>query len=177
MAAIVIVGALVFILGCGTETRAPAKPVDPDLEPAADFELVLFENRDHSAGETIKLSQFAGQPVVLNFWFPSCAPCVAEMPEFEAAYQQYKGEGVQFVGVQLLGLDTAEDGQKFVNKLGVNYVVGPDRQSEGTGAILMDYEVAGFPTTVFINRDQKINRTWTGPLNLEKLEELIAEIL
>lgn len=149
----------------------------PSGDAAPDFELTLYANAEHQAGETVNLSQFDGSPVVLNFWFPSCPPCVAEMPDFEVAYQKYKGDGLRMIGVQLLGLDTAEDGQKFVEDLNVNYMLGPDRQSESSGEILKDYQIQGFPTTIFIDRDQNIVRTWSGALNLEKLEELIQEIL
>ena len=148
-----------------------------DLEKAPDFDLVLFGNDDHQAGETISLSQFEGKPVVLNFWFPSCPPCVAEMPDFETAYQKFKNDGVEFIGVQLVGLDSVEDGQKFVNKIGVNYNLGPDRQGDVMGGIVMDYGISGFPTTVFIDRDGVIRKRWSGALDLEKLEELIREIM
>ena len=155
----------------------PGPDPTPETDTAADFELVLFSNEEHSAGDTITLSQFAGQPVVLNFWFPSCPPCVAEMPDFEEAYQKFKPDGVQFIGVQLVGLDTVQDGQKFVEKLGVNYLLGPDSQGDDTGDIVKKYRIAGFPTTVFIDRDHNVARRWSGALNLEKLEELIQEIM
>ena len=148
-----------------------------DADSAPDFELTLYANAEHEAGDTIKLSQFDGQPVVLNFWFPSCPPCVAEMPDFEKAYQKHKGDGLKMIGVQLLGLDTAEDGQKFVQDLNVNYMLGPDRQGDSSGEILKNYQIQGFPTTIFIDKDHNVVRTWSGALNLEKLEELIQEIL
>ena len=150
---------------------------DASFEEATDFELVLFGNDDHEAGETIRLSQFAGKPVVLNFWFPSCPPCVAELPDFETAYQKFKSDGVEFIGVQLVGLDSVGDGQKFVNKLGVNYHLGPDKIGDKMGGIVMDYKISGFPTTVLIDRDGNIQRRWSGALDLEKLEELVKEIL
>ncbi len=150
---------------------------ESDANRAPDFELTLYANAEFQAGDTIKLSQFDGQPVVLNFWFPSCPPCVAEMPDFEKAYQKHKGDGLAMIGVQLLGLDTAEDGQKFVNDLNVNYMLGSDRQGDTSGEILKNYQIQGFPTTIFIDRDHNIVRTWSGALNLEKLEELIEEIL
>ncbi|MDP6421406.1 MAG: TlpA disulfide reductase family protein [SAR202 cluster bacterium] len=156
---------------------AAASTSNEDRELAADFELELYGNADHSRGDVVHLSDFAGDPVVLNFWFLSCPPCVAEMPDFETAYQDLKGEGVKFIGVQLLGLDSVEDGQEFVDSVGVNYMLGPDQTADTSGEIIRKYAVIGFPTTVFIDRDQRIARSWSGALNLEKLEELIQEIV
>jgi peroxiredoxin len=161
----------------GSEQTVPVASEKSDLKPASDFELVLFETDDHERGEKIRLSQFAGQPVVLNFWFPSCPPCVAEMPDLETAYQKFKPQGVEFIGIQLLGLDTVEDGQEFVESIGVNYMIGADQTEDSSGDIVREYAVRGFPTTVFIRSDQTISRKWSGVLNLEKLEELIADIL
>ena len=171
-----------IMAACSTEPSAdepdaPPAVGDAEVMPAPDFELVTFSNEDHAAGEVVKLSQFSGQPVVLNFWFPSCPPCVAEMPDFETVYQKFKSEDVQFIGVQLLGLDTAEDGQEFVEKLGVNYILGPDQTETAFGQIVKGYRVSGFPTTVFIDRDHNITRTWSGALNAEDLEELVRELL
>ena len=134
----------------------------------------MFETPNHAAGEVIKLSQFLGQPVVINFWFPSCPPCVAEMPDLEASFQAHREDGVEFIGVQLLGIDTAEDGQRFVDELGVTYALGPDENSE---IVIKQYKVPGFPTTLFLDKDQNIVRKWTGPLNREKLEEFVEELL
>ena len=162
---------LVFLavaLACGGGESAASAP---------DFELTLFANEDHRAGDTLRLSQLDGRPVVLNFWFPSCPPCVAEMPHFEDAYQKFKPEGVAFIGVQLLGLDSAEDGQRFVERLMVNYALGPDERDGVFGEIVKDYQVSGFPTTVFIDRSRAVRRTWTGSLDAEALDELIREIL
>ena len=145
---------------------------EPAPEPAPDFELTLYETETRQAGETLRLSDLKGKPVVLNFWFPSCPPCVAEMPEFEKVFQNHKSNNVEFIGVQLLGIDTAEDGQNFVNDMGVSYALGPDE-----GDIITKYKVNGFPMTVFIDREQNIKRRWQGVLNEEKMEEILGEIL
>ena len=142
-------------------------------DAAPDFELTLFENSNHQRGEKLRLSQFRGKPVVINFWFPSCPPCRVEMPDFEKAFQKYRGDGVEFIGVQNLGADTIEDGQKFVAEFGINYAVGPD----GDNSILLDYKVRGFPTTVFLDKDQRIASTWTGLLDAATLDGLVQEIL
>ena len=143
----------------------------PAEDPAPDFQLTLFGNENYQKGETFRLSEADG-PVVVNFWFPSCPPCVAEMPDFEAAFQAHKSEGVRFVGVQLLGLDTAADGQAFIDDLGITYAVGPDE----SGKIVTDYGITGFPSTVFVDANGSISRKWSGVLDAEKIEELIGEM-
>ena len=155
--------------GSNDASLAAERPADA----APDFEIVLFETPNHKAGETLRLSDLQGRPVVLNFWYPSCGPCRAEMPDLEEAFQAHRGQGVAFVGVQELILDTVEDGQDFVTEIGVTYALGPDIE----GDLIQEYGIVGFPTTVFIDRDQKIVRKWTGILNAEKIAELIGDLL
>ena len=154
--------------GSGPDDQAAAEPADA----APDFELVLFGNDNHTKGEVLKLSDLRGRPVVVNFWFPSCPPCRVEMPDFEESFQKH-GADVEYIGVQQLGLNSAEEGQDFIlNEVPVNYAVGPD-----AGGIIRDYKVIGFPTTVFMDKDHRVVRAWTGALNAEKLEELVQELI
>lgn len=149
----------------------PATSDDADVAP--DFEITVFGNDNHPRGEAVALSQFLGQPVVINFWFPSCPPCRAEMPDLQKSFSDHRADGVQFIGVELLGLDTAEDGQEFIDEVGVTYAVGPDEK----GRIVRDYEVISFPTTVFLDRDHRIVTKWGGILTAGLLEELVQEII
>ena len=160
-----------------TSTDAPAPTPQPATrapDAAPDFELVLFETENHARGEKFRLAQWEGKPVVVNFWFPSCPPCVAEMPDLEAAFQSHKADGVEFVGVQLLGLDTAEDGQKFVDEMGVTYAVGPDETGD---IVVKHFKVTGFPNTVFLDREHRVVRKWSGILDADKIEALVQELL
>ena len=183
----IVAVALTAILAasCGSDgaSEATAVPetgdtaeVSRSTDAAPDFELTLFENGDHSSGEVLRLSDLVGKPVVLNHWFPSCPPCVAEMPDFEVAYQKYKDQ-VVFIGVQNMGVDTAENGQEFVNDLGVNYAVGPDNNPNNDIEIFIAHKITGFPTTEFLNKEQEVVRKWSGLLDAEKLDELIQELL
>ncbi len=142
-------------------------------DTAPDFELTLFQTALHNAGENFRLSDLKGHPVVVNFWFPSCPPCRAEMPDLEAAFQSHRKDGVEFVAVQLLGLDTAQDGQDFIDEVGVNFAVGADEDV----SIFRAYKVRSFPTTVFLDGDLRFVRQWAGPLNEGKLEEFVQELL
>ncbi len=152
-----------------TKFEAPERAVDA----VPDFEIALFGNENHTDGQLVRLSELRGEPVVLNFWFPSCPPCRAEMPDFEASFQKHKDNGIQFIGIQQIGLDSVQDGQDFITELGLSYSIGPDIDN----SIFLDYEIRSFPTTYFLDRDPTIVRKWQGPLNEEKLEEFIGVLL
>ena len=139
---------------------------------APNFKMTVFGNANHTMHDIVELSHFMGKPVVINFWYPSCPPCRVEIPDFQATYEKYEQNEIEFMGVMLLGLDTLEEGQQFVNDFGITYAIGPD-----TSNIIIDYQVVGFPTTMFLNRDHKIVHTWTGTLSGKRLEELVQELI
>lgn len=116
-----------------------------------------------------------GSPVVINFWFPSCPPCRAELPEFERAYQEYGPPGggdIAFVGVQQLGLDSIQDGIDLFSELGVTFPGLPDNGSH----IQLAYEIFSFPTTVFLDRNHNEFRKWQGALDHDTLVEILDEL-
>ena len=174
-------GGAAIVASASDEAPAPVasapveapEPVVRSADAAPDFEIELFETANHQAGEVLRLSDMLGKPVVLNFWYPSCPPCRAEMPDLEQAFQDHRDQGVEFIGVEELILDTVEDGQEFVTEIGVSYALGADVE----GDLIAEYAITGFPTTVFIGRDQQIVKKWTGILNAEKIDELIGELL
>ena len=173
--AILLCIALTLAMACGSQgaSNEQAGGNQAPSDAAPDFSLALYGSETRAEGDTLRISDLEGQPIVMNFWFPSCPPCVAEMPDLERVYQKHKADGVEFIGVQLVGLDTVEDGKQFVSDMGITYPVGADED----GSIVQAYGITGFPTTVFIDRNQGIARKWSGVLNEEKLEELVAEIL
>ena len=94
----------------------------PGLSSASDFQVTLFD------GSSFRLSGEAGQrAVVLNFWFPSCPPCRAEMPAFQQAWEEVQGEDVVFLGLFVpQGFDTEQDALDFVDELGLTYDFATD---------------------------------------------------
>jgi thiol-disulfide isomerase/thioredoxin len=121
---------------------------------------------------TFDLAAKAGRPVVVNFWFPSCPPCKAELPDLQAAYEKFKGR-VEFVGVQQTGLDSAAAGSQFWDDLKITFPAFPDVGSKVQAA----YNVNSYPTTVFLDKDHNIVRKWTGLIDKDRLEENIQAIL
>ena len=145
---------------------------DPHFNTAPDFSILLHTNENYRSKEILELIHLNGKPVVINFWFPSCPPCRTEMPHIESSYRTYKGQ-VEFVAIQQIGIDSIEDGQKFVREFGLTFAVGPDE----TGEIITDYELTAFPSTYFLDKDHKIIHKWTGELNKGEIEKLVKDIV
>src|SRR6266571_6960031 len=112
---------------------------------APDFSLESLE------GKTMRLSDFRGKAVLLNFWATWCGPCKIEMPWFVELQKEYGPQGFQIVGV---AMDDAsiEDIAKFVRQMGVNYpiLLGKEAVGESYGGIGV------LPTTFFIDRNGKL---------------------
>lgn len=128
-------------------------------------------------GETFTHGEFSlelneGKPLLVNFWFPSCPPCRAEMPDLQAAYEKY-GDDVAFIGIQQLGLDSAANGEAFVKELSLTYPSMPDLESK----VQLGYEVFSFPTTVFLDKNHDIARTWTGIIGKDQLAEQLEALI
>ncbi len=134
--------------------------------PAPDFKVSTFGH-----GE-ISLEDLRGQPVVLNFWFPSCPPCRTELPEFEEVYQQYQGT-IEFIGIQQIGLDTIEQGMNIVQEFGLSYPIFADVGSK----VQVDYGVIAYPTTIFIDKDGNIRDSHSGLIRKSELEKQVQSLL
>lgn len=138
-------------------------------EPAPDFEATLFD------GSSFQLAdQVDEKVVVLNFWYPSCPPCRAEMPEFQEAWQEVQDEEVRFLGLfvpQLL--DTEQDARDFVDGLGLTYDFATDVRAETAIA----YQVEFFPVTYFIDKDGQIARTHISVLRADDIVQIVREMM
>ncbi|MBE6764168.1 MAG: redoxin domain-containing protein [Ruminococcaceae bacterium] len=152
-----------------TETKPTVtKPTEPERnEPvAADF-TVFDEN-----GNQVRLSDYAGKPVILNFWASWCVPCKKEMPDFNEKYLEY-GEEIQFLMIDFAKDDKIEDAKQYVSEMGFAFPIFFDVD----GDVVSTYEIKGFPTTIFIDADGYIVERVQGTLSAEKLQAGIDKIL
>jgi peroxiredoxin len=135
-------------------------------EPAPDFTLQSID------GETIRLSDFRGKAVLLNFWATWCAPCRIEMPWFVEMQDRYAAEGLQVVGVAMDD-SSPNDIEKFANDLRVNYpiLVGEATVGNAYGGLQF------LPATFYIGRDGKVVDTVFGLKTRNEIEEDIKKAL
>ena len=149
----------------GTDTNADN--TDNDKVAAPDFTMT---DKD---GNEVKLSNFAGKPIVLNFWASWCGPCQMEMPDFEEMYKTY-GEEVQFVMVNMTdgSQETVESATQFITEKGYTFPVYYDTKMEGA----YYYSVYSLPMTYFIGADGYVAGRNTGMISGENLQKGIEAI-
>ena len=138
-------------------------------ERARDFEVFQF------SGETFRLSQETeSQVVVVNFWYPSCPPCRAEMPASEAAWQELKDEPVRILGLYVpQGFDSEEDARDFVNELGLTFSLATDRLAR----IAEAYDFDAFPKTYYIDMERNIVATNLGILETGEIVRQVRALI
>ena len=132
-------------------------------KPAPDFELQNIE------GKTVKLSDFRGTVVGINFWATWCAPCVFEMPMFQEMYEEYSP------GLEILAINNQESADvvlPFIEKMGLTYEIlyDPDAQTA------LDFQVIGFPTTYFVDREGVIRSVHVGVMNEDQFHGYMDEL-
>lgn len=130
-----------------------------------------FELKDIN-GKMVKLSDFRGKAVVLNFWATWCPPCKTEIPWFEDLQNRYGGQGLAVVGVALDDSSEA-DIAEFAKEMKMNYPVllGKEETSDLYGG------VDALPTTFYIDRSGKIITTVPGLADRREIEDNIIKAL
>ena len=151
-----------------TSSENAISPNDTILPGSAapDFKLI-----DAVTKQQVTLRQFNGKPVVLNFWATWCGPCKVEMPHLQDAHNSYSKEDLI-----ILAINYGEDPTavlSFASDLGLTFRTLLDE----TAAIQSQYQVRGYPTTVFVNPDGTISHTHIGMLESSMLIQQIDKLL
>ncbi|SDO88835.1 TlpA family protein disulfide reductase [Halobacillus aidingensis] len=131
-------------------------------EQAPDFTLETLN------GETVKLSDFRGKKVFLNYWATWCPPCREEMPEMQKFHEKY-GDEVVMLAVNGTGTEKKrEDVGRFVKNGGYTFPILLDKELE----INQTYQILSIPTTYFIGTDGVIQEPRiVGPMTYEMMEK------
>jgi peroxiredoxin len=151
----------------GSLITPPAASGAPQVGSAApDFAMTLQD------GTTVKLSDFHGKPVMLNFWASWCGPCTAEMKNIETVYQMHLNDDFVILAVNQGEGDKTVQGYKELWKLNFRLV----RDDVDNAARL--YRIQALPTTVFVDAEGKIYEVHIGgPMTIEFIEERVDALL
>ena len=138
-------------------------------ETAQDFEVQLFD------GGRFRLSEeHVSSVVVINFWYPSCAPCREEMPEFQEAWEGLEGEPVRFLGLFVpRGFDNESTAREFVDELGLTFDFATDHGE----TIASAYGIEFYPTTWFVDQNGRVGETFVSAIDSEQITAIVRDLI
>lgn len=149
-------------------------PTASQLQPVANSQgkaAPAFELKDLD-GKTVKLSDFKGKVVLLNFWATWCPPCREEIPDLIALQNKYRDKGLVVLGVSLDQKGPAPV-KSFVGRMKINYpvVIGDEKTAMNYGGI------QAIPTTFYIDRNGKIAGMQEGGADGKTFEQALQPLL
>lgn len=168
----IVAAAALFVLITAVIVQAVEKE-EPQSEPAnqtglgiglkaPDFELKNLQ------GETVKLSDYKGKKVMLNFWATWCPPCKAEMPAIQKFYTERGNE----VAILAVNIDPQYDVAGFAKEMRVNFPILLDEDEKAVNA----YQILTIPTTFFIDEKGIIRNKYLSAMTLETMRQYIDEM-
>ncbi|MFC1930868.1 TlpA family protein disulfide reductase [Chloroflexota bacterium] len=131
--------------GCSGSTAAPVAG-----KPAPDFQLSTLD------GQSVSLSDFQGNPVLLNFWATWCGPCRLEIPFLQLTYEEWADKGLVILAVDVGEKQSSV--KEFIEQFGSTFPVLLDPRQE----VALMYNIRALPTTFFIDANGKIQDIHVG---------------
>lgn len=144
-------------------------PVDDRPQPVAGKPRLRLDLPALDGNGRVRIAEYRGTPVIVNFWAAWCTPCRRELPTLVGAAQDYEGR-VQFLGVD--HQDNREDATDLATSAGVTYPLGFDPKG-ATGAAI---GIRGMPTTVFVDREGRVLERRTGEIDRKSLDATILRL-
>ena len=137
-----------------------------DPSNAPDFTLLNLQD------ESVNLSDYKGQVVLINFFSTNCPPCRVEIPDFIRLQDQYGSKGFAVIGISV-----DQNGKRilpgFAQALRINYPI-----LLGTSKVIRDYgNIYALPASFLIDRDHRILKHYTGMVTKDELEPIIVNAL
>ncbi len=143
-------------------------PAQGNYTPAPDFALPDLD------GKTVKLSNFRGKVIILDFWATWCRPCVMEIPSFVKLQKKYKDDLV-VIGVDLDTKRSVDYIKNFADKHDMNYTIV---LGIADPSVIQKYgNIRSIPTTFFIDRNGYIREKFVGVHPYEAIEEVVKKLV
>lgn len=134
--------------------------------PAPDFSLKDVD------GQTVRLSDFRGKPVFVNFWASWCPPCREELPDIQRLFEAKQGT-VNIITVNLTSTEESTDKLvRFVKDGGFTMTVLLD----SNGSVANKYRIRSIPQSIFIDDKGIIRKKFTGAMTSEMLDSFVGDV-
>lgn len=137
----------------------------PQAGTAPNFEVTTF------GGEPLRLSDWRGQVVVLNFWASWCGPCRVEAPVLQAIHERWRGRGVTVMGLAYTDVD--RHSLAFIEEFGLTYPNAPDRGNR----VSARYNIQGVPETFVVDQQGDIAHFFYAAVDEAALEAVLSRLL
>ena len=163
---------IAFVWVFASRGAQPALPPIGEVnKPAPDFALPGLD------GQPVRLSDYRGKVVLVNFWGTWCEPCKDETPALQAAYQNLSDQGLVIIGFDLAnqertGAEGADDVRAFATRYGVTYPIALDVEGEVARA----FQIYPIPTSFFIDPSGTIRYVRAGPIDTREIEPLFKKL-
>jgi cytochrome c biogenesis protein CcmG/thiol:disulfide interchange protein DsbE len=167
-----VAGVLVAVLGDGSESRGTMRPGSVSgaggeiVSPAPDFQLPALDGGDH-----VRLADYRGRPVIVNFWASWCNPCRQEFPLLKQALREHRTQRLAVIGVTYQ--DIPSDSRAFVKQRSAGWRQGVD----GGGAVANAFGVRAIPQSFFVRADGTIAARVFAFTSESALARPLAELL
>ena len=161
---------LVWVLS-GRNAQPALPPVGELNRPAPDFTLPGMNGQD------VRLSDYRGKVVLVNFWGTWCEPCKEETPALQQSYQKLRDQGLVIIGVDLRsqegdGAEGVDNVRSFTERYGVTYPIALDVKGEVARA----FQIYPIPTSYFIDPNGTIRYVRPSTLTAEEVEVLFTKL-
>lgn len=167
--------AIVFL--CGLMTVAIVQAMEKNAKEEQEVESILTNNLPglavglkapdfelkNLAGETVRLSDFKGQKIMLNFWATWCPPCKKEMPDMQKFFELAKNDVV----ILAVNIDPEADVAGFAKKMDVHFPILLDEKDKVSSI----YKILTIPTTYFIDEGGIIRHKHLSAMTVEMMKE------
>ena len=164
--------ALCILAFCACKADAPDMEFAADEtlgEPVGNAPNFIVQDKN---GQAVQLTDFAGKPVVINFWATWCGYCKQEMPDFDRAYAAYPDVVFLMINATDGVYETKKKADKYVASEGFSFDVYYDVTTSAQNA----YNLTGYPTTVFINAQGDVVAKEVGMISYATLVQGIEMI-
>ncbi|SFC63865.1 Peroxiredoxin [Bacillus sp. OV322] len=134
-------------------------------EEAPDFDLYTLE------GKKVKLSEFKGKKLLINFWATWCEPCKEEMPHLEEFYKNSASNAV----ILAVNIDPENDVEGYAQKMGLTFPILLDNQ-EKSKAVNERYGVAAVPSSFLVDSKGVIRQKFIGAINFDVMKKSMEKL-